>query len=123
MTECRPLAEHHVSFLLGTTVRRTCRNRNAVLRQTDRTVGFCFEVRGPRLELSGRTARADRSQRLAQANSIAKMANPSGITISAGPGSTINAKPMTSTVPPRIATTTRLTCFIAALPRGGFPAL
>src|SRR5439155_23979045 len=102
-----------VGFFFGSTVRRTCRRRNAALRRTDCTVIFFFAVEDGFLEGSGKIARAERSQRLAQANSIASTASPSGITLNAGPGSTRRATPIASTVPPTTVTTIRLKCSIA----------
>lgn len=70
----------------------------------------------------GRSARALHSQRLAHANSIARMAKPAGIKRKAGPGSTIKARPASSTVPPMRATTKRLIvrrALMWRLPLGG----
>ena len=99
-------------FLFSSRVRRTCRSRKPALR---RTVSFVILRLGAvTVERRGKIARAERSHRLAQANSIARIASPAGMTMKAGPGSTTNAMPKASTVPPTTVTTMRLMrCIVA----------
>jgi hypothetical protein len=99
---------HHVTFLFGSRVRRTCRSRKAMLRQTEPIVNRRLEAVPPAAR--GKTARVERSHRLAQANSIAKIAKPAGITRKAGPGNAISAMPRASTVPPTTPIRMRLMC-------------
>ena len=86
---------------------RTYRRR---LEKISGVTGYeCGKLR--ELFLFGSRPRAFRNHRRAQANSIARMASPAGITIKAGPGSTKNATPIASTVPPTTRIVMRLIVF------------
>src|SRR2546425_184352 len=69
----------------------------------------------PDERLKGDLLLALSSRRRAQANSVARMARPAGMTTKAGPGSTISARPTSSTITPITATPMRRACL--SMPR------